>query len=246
MFMSDLGGFSRAILESDPESGSRAKWLRGKSLAIALAIEATLFAALLLAPLLAPGVLPPVLVFTPAPPYRGEPRPVAHSSPPANPRDRTIDFNAVADRPVSRPIAQHAVEAPPMLGTVIGDRTAPAGPGIPGGADRGTVVALAPPPSAPHDRPLAQSEGVMSARLERRAQPDYPQAAKWMHLSGMVRLRAVIGTDGSVQQLRVLSGNPILAQAAVAAVRQWRYQPTRLNGQPVEVLTNITVTFVLN
>jgi TonB family protein len=62
----------------------------------------------------------------------------------------------------------------------------------------------------------------------------------------MVRLRAIIGTDGSVQQLEVVSGNLILAQAAVAAVRQWHYEPTRLNGRAVEVETNITVTFVLN
>jgi protein TonB len=57
--------------------------------------------------------------------------------------------------------------------------------------------------------------------------------------------RAVIGTDGEVHSLEVLSGNPILAQAALAAVRQWRYRPTLLSGQPVEVETQITVNFVL-
>lgn len=69
--------------------------------------------------------------------------------------------------------------------------------------------------------------------------------ARTLHLSGTVRLRAIIATDGSVQNLEVLSGHPILAQAAKDAVRQWRYRPTLLSGVPVEVETYITVNFVL-
>jgi periplasmic protein TonB len=61
-----------------------------------------------------------------------------------------------------------------------------------------------------------------------------------------VYLRAIISTDGTVRQLEVISGNQILANAALQAVRQWRYQPTRLNGEPVEVETLITVNFILN
>jgi protein TonB len=67
-----------------------------------------------------------------------------------------------------------------------------------------------------------------------------------MHVSGTVRLRAIIGKDGSVSQLEVLSGNPILTQAAVVAVREWRYRPTRLNEEAVEVETYITVNFILD
>ena len=81
---------------------------------------------------------------------------------------------------------------------------------------------------------------------ETRKEPEYPAAARLMHLQGMVRLRAIIGKDGSVSSLEVLSGNPILVQAAVAAVREWRYRPTRLNNEAVEVETYITVTFVLD
>jgi protein TonB len=66
-----------------------------------------------------------------------------------------------------------------------------------------------------------------------------------IHLSGTVRLHAVIGTDGRVRELEVLSGNPIFVPSAMAAVRQWRYQPTRLSGEAVEVETYITVEFVL-
>jgi len=83
----------------------------------------------------------------------------------------------------------------------------------------------------------------MNALLIHRVQPEYPEPAKWLHLSGTVQLRAIIGVDGSVRNIEVVSGNPILANAAVGAVRQWKYQPTQLNGKPVEVDTVVTVQF---
>lgn len=94
--------------------------------------------------------------------------------------------------------------------------------------------------------PLKVSAGVMAALLIHRVQPDYPTVAIAMGLSGTVELQARIGTDGTVQELEVVSGNPILARAAIEAVQQWRYQPTRLSGQPVEVETHITVTFSMH
>lgn len=245
--MNDLGSFSRCALESASGSGTQAKWLRGKSLAISLAIEATLLSALLLLPLYATGVLPPVFVVTPTRPYIAPT--VEHSShrvPDLVTRNRIPAQNPPLRRPVIRSTAEQVQGPPPMIGTSVANQLPAAGPGIPGGEDRGAIVSLSPPQTAPHNKPLAQSEGVMAARLVLRVQPEYPRLAKLMHLSGDVRLRAIIGTDGSVQQLEVLSGNPILSRAAVLAVRRWRYQPTRLNGQPVEVQTNITVTFVLN
>ena len=99
-------------------------------------------------------------------------------------------------------------------------------------------------PAAPK-RPLSVSAGVMAALLVHRVQPEYPRIAQVMRLSGTVELQARIGTDGTVQQLEVVSGNPILARAAIEAVQQWRYQPTQLDGQPVEVETHITVTFTM-
>ena len=97
-----------------------------------------------------------------------------------------------------------------------------------------------------HKSPLPRSEGVMTAALIYKLQPQYPAIARTIHLAGTVYLRAIIGTDGTVRQLVVISGNPILANPALQAVRQWRYQPTRLNGEPVEVETFITVNFVLD
>ena len=86
----------------------------------------------------------------------------------------------------------------------------------------------------------------MEAELIRRVQPVYPVVARVARISGTVELRAIIATDGSVKQLEILSGNMILAQAAVAAVREWRYRATRLDGVDVEVETLITVNFVLD
>lgn len=243
--MSDLGSLSRCTLESDLESSARAKRLRGKSLAISLGVEAAVIAVLLLMPLLAPGVLPPMFAVIPLPPYRGQPQPARRSSPPDVSHTLSGVLIRSDSRPVFRPSSRANVEEPPLTGTIIGDGSS-TGPGIPTGFDRGAPINLAPPPAAPRTKPLVQSEGVMAARLVHRIQPDYPEIAKLMRLSGLVHLRAIIGTDGSVQQLEVLSGNPMLAQAAKAAVRQWRYEPTRLNGRPVEVETSITVTFVLN
>jgi periplasmic protein TonB len=90
------------------------------------------------------------------------------------------------------------------------------------------------------------SEGVMAAMLVNRVEPQYPRLAIVAHISGTVHLRAIIGKDGTVRELEVVDGNPLLAQAAKAAVQNWRYHPTRLNGEPVEVETYVTVNFVLN
>jgi protein TonB len=93
---------------------------------------------------------------------------------------------------------------------------------------------------------MRMSEGVMEAALIHKVQPQYPAIARAMHLAGTVRLRAIIGADGGVRQVDVISGNTLLVQSAVAAVREWRYRPTMLNGEPMEVETFITVNFVLD
>lgn len=89
------------------------------------------------------------------------------------------------------------------------------------------------------------SEGVMEAALLNKVQPQYPPPARLMHIAGAVRLQAIIGKDGRVRDVQVLSGHPLLVQAALAAVREWRYRPTELNHESVEVETEITVNFVL-
>jgi protein TonB len=103
-----------------------------------------------------------------------------------------------------------------------------------------------PPPPAPAAVPRYRIGGlVKAARPLSQPQPAYPEIALRMRVSGVVELEGVIGTDGHVRELRVLRGHPLLAPAALAAVRQWLYQPTLLNGAPVEVIAPITVTFLM-
>jgi protein TonB len=104
-----------------------------------------------------------------------------------------------------------------------------------------------PPPPAPPTAPQRIRQGgiVQAAKLIYQPQPIYPVLARQTGIQGAVVLRAVIGDDGNVSELQVISGHPLLVQAALNAVKQWRYQPTMLNGEPVEVETTITVSFVL-
>jgi protein TonB len=102
-------------------------------------------------------------------------------------------------------------------------------------------VAPAPPPTA---KKLSASGGkVAQAQLLYRKEPEYPTAARQMNAHGQVVVDATIGTDGRVVAVKVVSGHPLLVQAAKAAVMQWRYRPTLLDGQPVENTTQITLTF---
>ena len=81
--------------------------------------------------------------------------------------------------------------------------------------------------------------------LINRVVPDYPKIAQVAHVSGTIVLHAIIAKDGSVQELTYVSGPPLLIKAAIDAVRQWRYKPTLLNNEPVEVETTIDVVFNL-
>jgi|SRR5690242_4683864 len=99
------------------------------------------------------------------------------------------------------------------------------------------------PPSASQRVPVMST--IEAAKLISRIQPAYPPLAIQARIQGDVVLHAIIGKEGGVSELQVLSGHPLLVNAAVAAVRQWRYSPTLLNGTAVEVETTITVSFVL-
>jgi len=86
---------------------------------------------------------------------------------------------------------------------------------------------------------------VQKAKLVEQPAPVYPPLARQARISGVVRLSVIIGRDGTVQDLTLLSGHPLLVPAAMDAVKQWVYQPTLLNGQPVEVATQVEVNFAL-
>lgn len=136
-----------------------------------------------------------------------------------------------------------AAEGPPgMDGLVPG--------GIPGGVPNAvlTEMARAAPPAVVKPAPpqkLRVSSGVAAGMLVAQIKPQYPRLAMQARVQGTVVLQAVIGKDGTVRDLHVLSGHPLLAPAAIEAVKQWRYRPYLLNNEPVEVDTQINVNFTL-
>ncbi|MGH9712007.1 MAG: energy transducer TonB [Candidatus Acidiferrales bacterium] len=255
--MNDLGSLSECLVDSDAESLGRAQRLRRKAFFISLVFEATLVAGMLLWPLITPGVLPCQCIITPAPPFHGGGKAApSHPHDPRPPRPanyRPPRFCTTCAPPIIPPHAPAADGNEPPL--FVDDDAGPSGPGlgpdgpgfgspIPGAGDGGRPIAI-PPPAAASTPPVQRSMGVMEASLLRRVLPVYPPIARAAHICGTVELRAIIAKDGTVRELEAASGNPLLVQAALAAVRQWRYRPTLLNREPVEVETHITVKFIL-
>jgi protein TonB len=123
--------------------------------------------------------------------------------------------------------------------------------GVPGGVPNGVLGSIltsipGPQPTLAPPKVVRVSSGVSAGLLIRRIQPNYPPLARQARISGSVMLDAVISKDGSIEDLKVISGHPMLVTAAVEAVKQWKYRPYLLNGDPVEVQTQIQVNFRLD
>ena len=201
------------------------------------ALPKTLMSSILLAPPPPPPPPPP-----PAPVQVVHVKPVAHLmeagklvAPKAIPKDIKI-------------IKEE--EAPPdvgagMVGGVPGGVAGGSMGGVIGGVIGGAGSTAAPPPPKVSPKRITVGGNVQAAHLVNRVQPVYPPLARQTRISGTVKLHAIIGKNGAVEQLQVVSGHPLLVQSALDAVKQWRYQPTLLNGEPVEVDTEIDVIFSL-
>jgi len=243
--VSDLGNLSQCIVDSNSTEIEGARRLRGRALLASTCLEAAGLGILLLWPLLNPAVLPsqpilaPVLIFHSAP----RPEPVLPREIERPATRRPVPGVTILRQPPRIPehIVAGSNSQPPLVDEPLGPAL-PIGPGTGIGGNEVTEIAR-PEGNSRSNRPVRMSQGVMEARLDHRVDPEYPLIAKAMHLTGTVQLRAIIAMDGTIQNLQIVSGNPILASAAIAAVKQWRYQPTRLSGQPVEVETVITVQF---
>ena len=119
------------------------------------------------------------------------------------------------------------------------------------GGIAGAVPTPAPPPPAekaapkkPENlQPVHVSGAIEAGLLVRQERPEYPLIARQGRVAGTVVLKAIIGRDGTVRRLTLISGHPLFVQAAIEAVRQWLYKPTYLNGQAVEVITEVDVHF---
>ncbi len=252
--MREREDFSQCLVDGDEQSLVRARRIRREALLVSIILEAVLVAAMFLWPLVTQGLPPQPFLITPTPLYHGGgSNPAPHGAAAAPRPAQTSRLNtkySVAARPADN--SAHAqtfsAEDAPVIGSGFG-AGAPLGVGTEGGGETNPGAIGARPISEPSkpkpERPRRMSEGVMEAALLNKVQPQYPAAAQRMHLTGTVRLQAIIGKDGRVRDVEVLSGHPLLVRAALAAVREWRYRPTELNHEIVEVQIEITMNFVL-
>jgi protein TonB len=135
---------------------------------------------------------------------------------------------------------------PPIPYADIGSGRGQGGSTETNGIFGGTGTAAPPIPQRPEVAHAFRVSVMMEGSLIRRVEPQYPVICKTAGIQGSVVLAAVISREGTIEQLQVVSGHPLLVQSALRAVREWRYRPYVLNGAPVEVDTQITVTFILN
>lgn len=245
-----LAGFLSYLVYSAVKSGD---WKR-ISIPLAYTVEIGLVGLLLMMPLIYTQALPE-LVLTKVFPPPGSPSGPAPGQPRAHPKARSrITMRDLMSAPtqVPRSIARVAdqPEPTPDDGLLLtGDVPNGVSNGLPPGIVDSIGPSTPPPPPVtikPRNPVRIRVGGhVEAARLIYGPAPEYPTLARMARIQGTVHLEAVIGKDGSIQGLKLLSGHPLLVKAAVDAVQRWRYQPTLLNGEPVEVITDIDVNFTL-
>ncbi len=252
--------FEQATLTNGP-AGARA-W----TTFLGLSSQIALVSLAVLAPMMWPQMLPTAHILEIlAPPLPPGPRP-KHAEDvkqvPASGRVlRAVPMASLRYYPPTVPTQVYTIVDEPAAPWVSGS---PAGSGDINGSIVGNIldgvrnsvgVALPPPIVRPAPKPadvspviprLRQGGDVHLGALLRKAEPQYPSIAKAAHVSGIVELECVVGVDGHIKEVKVKSGNALLIRAAVDAAWQWVYAPSKLNGNPIEIITNLTFTFKLN
>lgn len=238
--------FEELVVSSPHATKTNKRW----TMLVSLAFQVTFLAILLLIPLIYTEALPKAMLATllvaPPPPPPPPPPPAQTQIVRVKPQVHLMDAGKLmAPKVIPKDVKIIKEEAEPDMGGAVG--------GVPGGVAGGSmggviggVIGGVPAPPKPAQSRIKVGGNVTAARILNRTNPVYPPLARQTRISGTVRLHAIIAKDGTVQQLEVLSGHPLLVQAALDAVRQWRYQPTLLNGEPVEVDTTVDVIFSLN
>jgi protein TonB len=232
------------------ESGGKLKTKRGRMTTISFILEAVIVGIMVLIPLLFTEALPKaqLMMSLVAPPPPPPPPP-----PPAAVKIvkviQTDIVNGQLRTPTKIPKKVEIIkeeEAPPPMSGVVGGVMG----GVPGGQMNGVIggIISSTPMAVPKVavQRVRVSQGVTAGLVIHKVQPNYPPLARTARVQGAVQLAAIIGKDGTIQNLHVISGHPLLTQAALDAVKQWRYKPYILNGEPVEVDTQITVNFTLS
>jgi len=235
------------------ESGNRLKTRSLGTTIMSFFLQALLIGVGVLIPLIYTEALPKgqltTFLVAPPPPPPPPPPPAAAQVVPVKKIVSELD-NGALKAPTKIPqkiamIKEEDTPPPSMGGGVVG-----AVGGVPGGQMGGVIggiinsTPVAVPKVATPQR-VRVSQGVTEGLLVHKVTPSYPPLARQARIQGAVVLAALIGKDGSIQNLKVVSGHPMLTSSALEAVRQWKYKPYFLNGEPVEVDTQITVNFTL-
>lgn len=234
------------------ESTGKLKDKRGWTTTVSFLLQIALIGVLVLLPLLFTEALPKASLTTflvaPPPPPPPPPPPAAEIKVIKKVTTDIVDGALRTPTKIPDKIVKVVEEEAPapapsgVFGGVPG--------GVPGGSAGGVLggVLSAANASAPKIAPpqrIKVSSGVMAGNVLNKVQPQYPAIARSARISGAVILQATISKNGTIENLRVVSGHPMLRQSAIDAVRQWRYKPYYLNQEPVEVETQVTVNFNL-
>jgi protein TonB len=234
--------FEDMVISSPHPTKTNKTW----TVVVSMVAQSIFLAILILIPLIYTEALPKTLMATllvappppPPPPPPPAPTQVVHVKPQVHLMDAG---KLVQPKAIPHDIKIIKEDAPDVNAGMQG--------GVPGGVAGGSmggVIGGAPPPPRPAQQRIRQGGSVQAALLVNKVTPVYPPLARQTRISGTVRLHAIISKNGSIQSLEVISGHPLLVRAAMDAVQQWRYKPTLLNGEPVEVDTTIDVIFSLN
>ena len=236
------------------ESGNRFKTKRLSTTILSFTLQVLLVGVLILIPLIYTDALPKtqLMTFLVAPPPPPPPPPPPAAAPVRVVKMASEMVNGQLRTPTKIPDKVQMIkeeEAPPDLGGGGVPGGVPGG--IPGGSAGGVIggilssTQVAVPKIAAPVR-VRVSTGVATGLLIRKVTPTYPQLARQARIQGSVVLQAEISKDGTIQNLQLISGHPMLAPAAIEAVKQWRYKPYLLNGEPVAVETQVVVNFSLS
>jgi periplasmic protein TonB len=235
------------------ESGNKLKTKRLGTTVLSFLLQVGLIGILILIPLIYTDALPKgnLMTFLVAPPPPPPPPP-----PPAAAvkvvKIQSEVINGQLRTPTKIPDKVQMIkeeEAPPDLGAGGVPGGVPGG--IPGGSTGGVMGGIlssanAAIPKVATPQRVRVSSGVSTGLLIKKVTPNYPQLAKQARIQGSVVLQAEISKEGTIQNLQLISGHPMLAPAAIEAVKQWRYKPYLLNGEPVAVETQVVVNFSLS
>jgi TonB family protein len=246
-----LGSLRGCLVEGDAEQRRGERRVRRRALILSITFESAALTLLVLVPLFGKTGRIAIKSFVPMPPYghvssrpRGNARPTTSRPIPS---DSRFTFHPPTNRPDVRPAGEQTSSDSPDIGPTSDQQQA--GPGCAWCVDIGSKNHGPRPPqpaTETHARPqILRVTNLDPAMLIHRVEPVYPALARQIHKEGRVELRAIIGTDGSIQSLQIVAGDPLFDLSAKEAVAQWRYRPTILNGQPVEIDTYITVVYTM-